>query len=257
VIPVANGRLAADKVYVIHVRTGAEDRAASIEAQLQQRGIAFEYVLDGDMEDLEPVLLDRYFTGMMKRVHPKTSCCCKHIIAYSRMMRDGHQSALILEDDIELSVDFVEALNASVAELRARDDARPDTAVISLENSGLTPVVSSEPGVSLHRADHGRCTGAYWLGRGSAALFLYRAETDKVDRYTDHFQNIFFQSGEVDIWWREPPVAEQGSHSGRFDSLLDGKRSGLLKRTRWLTRKAYSLWVRTSIERFRAALIRS
>jgi glycosyl transferase, family 25 len=252
-----NGGAVADKVYVIHVRTGAEDRAASIEAQLRQRGIEFEYVLEGDMEDLEPVLLDQYFTGMMKRVHPKTSCCCKHIIAYSRIVRDGHQNALILEDDIQLDANFVDALATSVAELRARTDARPQASVISLENSGLTPVSRPEPGVTLYQSDHGRCTGAYWLGRESAELFLRRAETVKVDRYTDHFQNIFYQSGQVQVWWREPPVAEQGSHSGKFDSLLDGKRGGLVKRTRWATQKAYSRSVRPVLERFLSLFIRS
>ena len=200
-IPGAPGRLAADKVYVIHVRTGAEDRAASIEAQLRQRGIAFEYVLEGDMEDLEPVLLDRYFTGMMKRVHPKTSCCCKHIIAYSRMMRDGHQSALILEDDIQLSADFVEALNASVAELRARDDARPDTAVISLENSGLTPVVSTASPASRST---GPTTGAAPVPTGwdaearpcfSIALKRTRSTGTPITSRTSFFSQVRSTSG--------------------------------------------------------------
>ena len=54
-----------DRVYVIHVRHGAEDRAAFIERQLGRLGIEFEYVLDGDRDQLTPAVMARWFRGTM------------------------------------------------------------------------------------------------------------------------------------------------------------------------------------------------
>ncbi len=244
-------QLLVDCVYVIHVRSGAEDRAASIERQLARFGIAFEYVLEGDLEDLTPALLDRWFDGPMHRVHPGTSCCYKHLVAYDRMRRDDRRDALVLEDDIFLDDNFVARLNTSLAELRAQHDAHPDTAFISLENSGLGRMEGVRVGTTLYRNDHGRDTGAYWLSRGAAMRFLEKAEAHRVSLATPHFHNTFFATGAVELWWREPAIAEQGSHNGKFDSLLTPRRTGLMRRPRWLARKAFQLYLRPFIDRLR------
>jgi GR25 family glycosyltransferase involved in LPS biosynthesis len=247
-------RLDVDHVYVIHVSTGAEERAASIERQLARHGIDFEYVLEGDMKDLTPEWLDRWFDGVMKCVQPRTSCCSKHLIAYQRMLRDGWRDALVLEDDIFLADDFVVELNASLGELRKRQGGRTDEAFISLENSGLRPlhkVGRYVPGTTLYRAVNGRDTGAYWLARTAAERFLARAETEKVAEATPFFQRILFRSGTVELYWRHPPIAEQGSHSGKFDSLLTVRRTGLMRRPRWLARKWFQLYLRPFIDRLR------
>ena len=241
--------LAVGRVFVIHVSTGAEERAAFMEAQLARLGIPFEYVLDGDVSDLTPALLERWFAGDMKRQRPGTSCCAKHLIAYERMLRDGLDDALVLEDDACLTDDFVEALTLSLAELRQRADASPGAAFISLENSGLRPIPGAVASTTLYRAECGRETGAYWLTRSVAERFLARAEKDKVHLPTPHFHNTFFLSGEIEIWWRHPAIAEQGSHGGKFDSLLHAGHKGPLRRPRWLARKAFQMYVRPILDR--------
>ena len=181
------------------------------------------------MDDLTPEWLDQWFGPPMNVVQPRTSCCSKHLVAYQRMLRDGWKDALMLEDDMFLSDDFVEELNASLKELRSRPGARVEQAYISLENSGFRPlskIAKQEPGVTLYRAPKGRDTGAYWLARGSAERFLQRAATAKIAEATPFFQNIVFESGAVELYWRHPAIAEQGSHSGRFDSLLTAHRVG-------------------------------
>jgi glycosyl transferase family 25 len=241
--------LEVDRVYIIHIRSGAEDRAASIERQLGRLGIEFEYVLDGDVDDLTPELLDRWFAGPMKQKHRNTSCCCKHLIAYSRILRDGWRDALVLEDDIFLPDDFVSGLNASLRELRARTDAGQDAAFISLENSGLKQVPEAAPGTTLYRRAQGRETGAYWLSRAAAERFLAVAEGEKVSLRTPLFHATVVQSGAVDLWWRHPAIAEQGSVNGKFDSMLDPKRTGVMRRPRWLARKSFQRWLRPVFDR--------
>jgi len=239
-------RLDVGHVYVIHVSSGAEARAASIERQLARHEISFEYVLERDMKDLTPEWLDQWFDAPMNVVQPRTSCCSKHLVAYQRMLRDGRNDALVLEDDMFLSENFVEELNQSLEELRSRAGVI-DAAYISLENSGLRPlskIATREPGVTLYRAPKGRDTGAYWLTRASAERFLHRAATAKIRESTPFFQNILFESGAVELYWRHPAIAEQGSHSGKFDSLVTEHRTGRMRRPRWLARKAFQLYLR-------------
>ena len=198
------------------------------------------------MKDLTPEWLDQWFGPPMNVVQPRTSCCSKHLVAYQRMVRDGWNDALVLEDDMFLSEDFVEELNLSLKELRSRPGLA-EAAYISLENSGLRPlnkIATEEPGVTLYRASKGRDTGAYWLTRASAERFLERATTAKIRESTPFFQNIVFESGAVELFWRHPAIAEQGSHSGKFDSLVTEHRTGRMRRPRWLARKAFQLYLR-------------
>lgn len=244
-------RLDVDHVYVIHVSKGAEDRARSIEHQLARLGIEFEYVLEGDVEDLTPQLLDRWFTGPMKRKHRNTSCCCKHLIAWSRMVRDGCGDALVLEDDIFLFDNFIRDLNASVKERRALPDGGAGAAYVSLENSGLKRVLEAHGSSTLYRRSHMRETGAYWLNLAAAGRLLGIAETEKVSVRTPPFIASAVNSGAVELWWRHPAIAEQGSINGRFDSMLDPKRTGLMRRPRWLARKWFQRYLRPIIDRLR------
>lgn len=243
--------LAVDAVYVVHVRTGAEERAVSIERQAALHGFTFSYMLDGDIADLTPALLGRWFKGRRARPGGLTSCTVKHFLIYERMLQERRRDALVLEDDMILADDFVPAVNQSLSELRKRTDARPELSFISFENSGLKPVSNARPDVTLYRADHGRCTGAYWLSAQVAERFLTRAEREKTELPIGHYQNRFFHSGEVDVWWRQPAIAEQGSHSGVFDSTLSPRyRRGWLRKMIWELMKVYHLRVRPRVGRW-------
>jgi glycosyl transferase family 25 len=241
--------LEVDRVYVIHVRHGAEDRAASIERQLGLLGLDFEYVLDGDRDQLTPDLVARWFRGRMADPTAETSCAFKHLTACERIVRDGYAGALVLEDDILLSPGFVAGLNRSLAELRSRPDATPEISCISLENTGLETLVPPPAGRTLVPADHGRAAGAYFLSRGAAERLLRRAGAERLDEPIDHFQNRLARTGEVQMWWRHPAIAEQGSHNGMFHSMLVPDRGGPLRRLKWLARKTWQQEVRPVLAR--------
>jgi GR25 family glycosyltransferase involved in LPS biosynthesis len=244
-------RLDVDRVYVIHVRNGAEDRAASIELQLARLGIEFEYVLDGDCDQLTPEVMARWFRGPMATPTAESSCAFKHLTACERLVRDGRDAALVLEDDIMLPAGFVADLNRSIAELRTRSDTTPGIGCISLENTGLETFPPPPTGQTLVRADHGRAAGAYWLARGAAERLLRRAGTDRLQEPIDHFQNRLARTGEMEMWWRHPAIAEQGSHNGMFTSLLAPGRGGPLRRLKWVARKAWQHQVRPFLARMR------
>ena len=240
-----------DRVYVIHVRTGAEDRAAFMEGQLGRLGIEFEYVLDGDRDQLTPEVMARWFRGPMASPTADTSCSFKHLSACERIVRDGHDTALVLEDDVLLPRDFVGQLNRSIAELRRRPDATPGIGYISLENTGLETFAPPPPGQTLVRADHGRAAGAYWLSRGAAERLLGRADAERLEEPFDHFQNRLARTGDMQLWWRHPAIAEQGSHNGMFNSMLAPERGGPLRRLKWLARKTWQHRIRPLLARAR------
>ncbi len=247
-------RLEVDRVYVIHVSTGAEDRAASIERQLARLGIDFEYVLEGDMKDLTPEWLDRWFDGPMKCVQPRTSCCSKHLIAYQRMLRDGWNDALVLEDDIFLSDDFVEA-----AERRACGNcgAAPVPVGCGVHLAGelrAGPIeqvaARSSPGVTLYRAPKGRDTGAYWLiARERRAVPPTGGDRRRSASPRRSSRTSLFESGAVELCWRHPAIAEQGSHQRQVRFAGHEHRTGRMRRPRWLARKAFQLYLRPIIDR--------
>jgi glycosyl transferase family 25 len=84
------------KVFVLHVKKGYEERAAHIDSMMSRLGIEFEYFLAGDIPDLTPELLDKYFTGMMKATLPVTSCATKHLLCHEKIVADNLPCALIL-----------------------------------------------------------------------------------------------------------------------------------------------------------------
>ena len=62
------------KVYVLHVKQGYENRLQSIQKQLKRLDMDYSLILDGDIDDITPEILDLYFTGEMKKKY------CSHIL---------------------------------------------------------------------------------------------------------------------------------------------------------------------------------
>ena len=91
---------------VLHVRKGYEDREAHIRNQLNRRGLPFQFILDGDRDDLSPEVLDRYFTGQMHQPSAATSCAMKHLLACQYIIGHELEGAVVLEDDMILYKNF-------------------------------------------------------------------------------------------------------------------------------------------------------
>ena len=165
-----------------------------------------------------------------------TSCSFKHLSACERIVRDGHDTALVLEDELLLPRHFAGQLNRRLPELRSHPH----------ETFAPPP-----PGQTLVRADHGRAAGAYWLSRGAAERLLGRADAERLEEPFDHFQNRLARTGDMQLWWRHPAIAEQGSHNGMFNSMLAPERGGPLRRLKWLARKTWQHRIRPLLSRAR------
>ena len=108
------------QILVIHVR-GNEERKAFIQKQLDMLGYPYHYILDGNISDLTPTILDKYFVddgkaNTMYGAFPRTSCAYKHILAMQYIIDNKLDGALIVEDDIRFYSHFKKYFAKSVDE---------------------------------------------------------------------------------------------------------------------------------------------
>ncbi len=204
-------------------------------------GLSFEYMLQGDIADFSPELLEKYFDEAFVRSHSPAvvSCALKHLLIYEKMLADGVDNALILEDDVFLMPNFTEVFNRSMAELKAT--GMHDVALINYENSTLQFAAdhSSAKDKVLFQAEKSRCAAAYFLSHALAKEIVAYTREHKCNRPIDWYHNTLIGKIELQHFWCHPPIVEQGSHNGKIPSLLDQKRTGLFRQISWRLQKFY------------------
>lgn len=182
-------------------------------------------VHQGDIKDLSPEIMDRYFRGELEEPGPATSCAYKHFLSYWDMLSEGTELALILEDDIYLYKHFCLKLEKIIKECRERELCNY---IISLEDSSLQYVKGSlrKKNQLLYKEKHGRMTGAYLIDLKGAQTLIKELEENKCYLPIDWFHNTSSEKGIIDIFWAQPPLAIQGSLSGEMSSIIDEKKTG-------------------------------
>lgn len=210
------------KVLVLHVKTGFEDREQHICQMLEAMNINFEFLLDGDMEDLCSEVLDRYFTGKMKQVAPAVSCAMKHLLAYEQIVEQQLPGALVLEDDMVLYKSFHKVFDECMNEMTYNDI---DDALISFEDSTLCFVPGSQRQRNRHLylAPKDRFTGCYYITFRTAKRILDYVSINKCDTAIDLFHKALIARIGLPYYWCHPCIATQGTHTGLFPSSISAK----------------------------------
>ncbi|MGV3765629.1 MAG: glycosyltransferase family 25 protein [Chitinophagaceae bacterium] len=241
-----------DRVFVAHVKKGYENRRAFMEKQLAERAIPFEFMLEGDMEDITEETLERNFSGELKKNSPVTSCALKHLLIWRKIVEDKIPYTLILEDDAILDADFNGVFNRSVTEARERADIDHLNLYISYENTGLEylPAGKKRKGQLLYKAEKTRAAGAYLLSYNAARIIVEWTNKHKMDVPNDWWQNkVYAASPEMSICWCFPTIVEQGSHNGVFRSALQRKkRAGFLRRIGWVAQRFYKKYIYSKVK---------
>lgn len=216
------------KVYIIHVK-GNNERKKYIEKQLKKIDFEYEYILEGNVEDLNKELLNKYFVGEMNKIQPKTSCAIKHLKAYQRIIADNISYGLVLEDDIKLFDNFNNLFKSSINEAKNK---RLSNILISYEDSNLRYVKRSEKEKNklLYSKEKGRLAGAYAIDKLAATNMINYIKKNKYDKPIDWFHIDCSKENIINIYWIDPPIARQGSLSGNFSSMLTEKRTNNLRR---------------------------
>ena len=132
------------RTYVINLARSA-DRRQHMTAQLQSSRLDYEIVTAIDGRELDvnnPNLVDPALLAKWPHPGGGAGCALSHIRAYERVLEDGGEVALILEDDIALPSDLADLADAVAPHLTGAEVAMlnyggwpPDPLKISREGS--------------------------------------------------------------------------------------------------------------------------
>lgn len=237
-----------EKVLVLHVKDGYEERARNIEKMLGDRKIPFKYVIDGDKEDITSEVLNCYFSGEMCAVNAATSCALKHLYAYEYIIRHHLPGALVLEDDMILYDRFISVFNECMEECKERNLSN---ILISFEDSSLHFVPRSQriAGLHLYTGKRDRFTGCYYISYDCAVLIMKYVYKYKCDLPIDRFHTALITRANLPYYWCHPTIATQGSHTGLYPSSISeaSSRKRSYRRLTWKLKLIYKkmlYWLR-------------
>jgi len=229
-------------IIIVHVR-GQEERRTFIQHQLERVAMPYHYILDGNVEDLTPDILDRYFLNdgkidTMYGAFPRTSCSYKHLLATQYILDHQLDGALIIEDDIYFYDNFKPLFDQSLQECAARYADQP--VIINYEESSLllVPRSSRVKGQLLYPATRDRFAGCYFLNRQAAQTIMDYVEQHKVNVPSDRLHNQMIESGLLISLWSHPCLACQCSADGSMPTMIPTKPRPL-KRLKWYYKRFY------------------
>ncbi len=211
-----------DAVFVLSVRS-FHDRIAHIEAELRSHGIAFEWIFEHDAAELDPQLVEATFAAS-DMGPPQHSLVLKHIETWKRCVARGYRRVLVFEDDAMLAADFSRVFGAAMHEA----DGIEQPYMIYLgcgDNKYVAPSLRSAS--VLVKANLALpATDAIVVDQRAARLRLEYIGRRKITRPADWLMREADAAMGVAQYWLSDPIVEQGSMTGRFESVLDRKRIG-------------------------------
>lgn len=235
--------LGLDRIYVINVRA-FEDRRRHVTAELARFGLEGEFVHEWDAEDITPEVDARYFDSSTLSRGQK-SCALKHVAVLRRIVERAERLALVLEDDVVLDRDFERGVRDAVGESSMIES--PHVVYIGSGGNFYTPRSRMRPGQRLYAAERGRFTDSYIIGASTARLRLSWIDSHHMSRPIDNEFDAMDRVSDVEMLWLEPPVVEQGSKNGLFQTVLEAAPSRPVQRLKFGWEKfrrkyLYQLW---------------
>jgi glycosyl transferase, family 25 len=156
--------------YVINLARSL-DRRAHITAELKKTGLDYEIItaVDGrDLDMLDATIADPSLPTKGELAAGTAGCALSHLRAYRKIIADGLDEALVLEDDVTLPADLGSLADAVADHLAGAESAllscdSPDPCKMSLEGSINLP--SSRVLALPIDIRQPRSTGAYIITR--------------------------------------------------------------------------------------------
>ncbi|HVE88626.1 MAG TPA: glycosyltransferase family 25 protein, partial [Burkholderiaceae bacterium] len=239
-----------DAVFVLSVRS-FHDRIAHIEAELRNHGIAFEWIFEHDAVELDAQLVEATFAPS-DMGPPQHSLVLKHIEAWRRCVARSYRRVLVFEDDAMLASSFSQVFSAAMLEA----DRIEGPYMIYLgcgDNKYVAPSQYSNS-VLVKTNLALPATDAIVVDQRAARLRLEYISRRKFTRPADWLMREADAAMGIDHYWLSDPIVEQGSMTGRFESVLDRKRIG--RSRTWTTlRFRWDRWRRRTLRHRRTESI--
>jgi glycosyl transferase, family 25 len=134
------------RAYVINLARSS-DRRAHITAELKKAGLEYEFItaVDGQELDLgDPAIIDPSFVTRIIFPAGSAGCALSHVNVYRKVIDDGVDAALVIEDDVMLPADIVSLADAVAGQLSGAEVAllsfdSPEPCRVSREGSVSLP----------------------------------------------------------------------------------------------------------------------
>lgn len=179
------------RTYVINLARST-DRRAHISAELRRVGLDYEFftAVDGSILDLGDLgILDASFGARAALLAGTVGCALSHLGVYRKIIADGYDQALVLEDDVMLPGDLQSLTEAIGQQLTGAEVAllsvdSPEPCWLSRE--GAIPVPGSRLLALPVDIRQPRSSGAYIITR------------EACERMVAHAPPV---RAEADAWW--------------------------------------------------------
>ncbi|MCK1691623.1 glycosyltransferase family 25 protein [Bradyrhizobium sp. 145] len=213
-------------IYVIH-SPSLPERAIHVSHEMERTKLNWEWVTAYEVGEISPEIEGKWFTPGSKLSARQKSCALKHIVALEAIRDRDCERAIVFEDDIILCKNFISQLSRAMDE--SRSWKRPFVMDIGSATNFYTPADKLKNGSMLYAGAKRRNAEAYLIGSLEASLRLEWLAKHKITEPIDIEFNHCDAILGISIIWTEPPLAEQGSLTGKFKSSLDPKRRSHLK----------------------------
>jgi glycosyl transferase family 25 len=232
------------KIYIVHGISGYEDREKWLEQHLKiENNLEYNLITESPDSEQNEYWIKKYFSDNIRDLLSKGGIFCTlvHILCYEAFLKSNHRYAIIFENDICLFSNF----NFKIKKIFKDADLLEPGFFISLENSTLRfpSLWKTRRGKYLYPADSGRCAGAYIIDRLGAENILLDLKQNKCREVIDFWHNDLIRNHIVRMYWSHPPIAEQGSSSGKFKSSSSTKDNGNIRYIRWMVQKLYKMYI--------------
>jgi len=211
----------------------------SVDAQLSPMGLEYDYIFLYDKDELTENDLHRVEENDLPL--PVISCALKHIQAQIDFLQSDKDVLLVLEDDVILKKDFLNALNLAIEELCSKE---PKLIHLGGEGDKVYVPYMLKKGdffinVPMSTAE------CYLTNKAAAKLRVDYLQDNPIHKGADHLmQDIDIILG-IKTQRLNRAYATQGSVTGDFKTLLDksrGKHSKAYLKSRFAFTK-FRRWI--------------
>ena len=215
------------RIFVLHY-SKLTHRKQHILEQFKKNGIEeFEFIEHFDKDEITYNECPEFHQNYITDRRSELSLHLKHFYIYKLMVTENIDEALIFEDDVVLSDDFMKKLTEYLTQLPTTYDMLfigggcqlhiPNTRLISNQ-------YIYERCVDLNKEGDGatRCTDSYIIhNRCAKKICDYVSNLNyKINLPIDWWLNIAARDNKLNVYWSEPTIVTQGSQNGLFSRSI-------------------------------------
>lgn len=217
------------KIFVTHY-SKLTNRKEHVLNQFKKHGIEeFEFIEKYDKEDIidDSTECSVFDQSYMKNKRGQFSLHLKHFYIYQMMVTENIEEALIFEDDIVLSDDFMKKLTDYMSKTPENYDMLfiGDGCRLHIPPNQIVPnKYIYQKSVAITRESGGatRCTDSYVIHNRCAKKICQYISTlkTKINLPIDWWLNIAARDLDLTVYWCEPTIVTQGSQNGLFTTTV-------------------------------------